>query len=228
MQVNRRAVIVSLVAAALIAGAVGISVAANRDGSPAAHTPPSPGRVVQPGAPGQDSRTLSPDELTRLSAPPHSPADAEFMRKMVTHHLQALELTALVAGRSPSTDVPQLAKRIEVSQKDEIAQLQQWLVDRGEPLPEPHANHVGHGGLMPGMLDATDLTALAATNGPAFDKRFLELMIRHHEGAITMVGQLYRDGGGVESAADRVAREVNADQSIEVRRMRDMLAARAG
>src|SRR5262245_41116595 len=137
MQVNRRAVIVSLVAAVLIAGAVGISVAANRDGSSDARTPPSPGRVVQPGAPGQDSRTLSPDELTRLSAPPHSPADADFMRKMVTHHLQALELTALVAGRSPSTDIPQLAKRIEVSQKDEIAQLQQWLVDRGEALPEP-------------------------------------------------------------------------------------------
>ncbi len=228
MQVNRRAVVVSLVAAALIAGAVGISVAANRDEGAATGAAPTPGRVVQPGAPGQDSRTLSPDELARLSAPPHAPADAEFMRKMITHHLQALELTALVAGRSPSTDIPQLAKRIEVSQKDEIAQLQQWLVDRGEALPEPHANHVGHGGLMPGMLDATDLSALAAASGPAFDKLFLELMIRHHEGAITMVGQLYRDGGGVESAADRVAREVNADQSIEVRRMNEMLTARAG
>ncbi|GAA1892641.1 DUF305 domain-containing protein [Asanoa iriomotensis] len=228
MQSNRRVVLVSLVAAALIAGAVGISIAANRDDKPAATaTPPSPGRVVQPGAPGQDSRTLSPDDLARLSAPPHSAADAEFMRKMITHHSQALELTALVAGRSPSQDIPQLAKRIEVSQKDEIAQLQQWLRDRGEALPEPHANHVGHGGLMPGMLDATDLTALAAANGPAFDKLFLQLMIRHHEGAITMVQQLYRDGGGVESAADRVAREVNADQSIEVRRMNDMLAKRA-
>ena len=158
MQVNRRAVVVSLVAAALIAGAVGISVAANRDERPATSAGPSPGRVVQPGAPGQDPRTLSPDEVAGLSAPPHAPADAEFMRKMITHHLQALELTALVAGRSPSADIPQLAKRIEVSQKDEIAQLQQWLVDRGEPLPEPHANHVGHGGLMPGMLDATDLS----------------------------------------------------------------------
>ena len=80
---------------------------------------------------------------------------------------------------------------------------------------------------MPGMLDATDLSALAAASGPAFDKLFLELMIRHHEGAITMVGQLYRDGGGVESAADRVAREVNADQSIEVRRMNGPCSPRA-
>ncbi|MEV0713685.1 DUF305 domain-containing protein [Asanoa sp. NPDC050611] len=228
MQVNRRVVIVSLVAVALVAGAVGISVAARRDNPPASTAvAPSPGRVVQPGAPGQDSRTLSPDELAKLSAPPHSAADAEFMRKMITHHQQALELTALVAGRSPSQDVPQLAKRIEVSQKDEIAQLQRWLTERGEPLPEPHGNHVGHGGLMPGMLDATDLDALAAATGPAFDKLFLQLMIRHHEGAITMVQQLYRDGGGVESAADRVAREVNADQGIEVRRMNDMLAKRA-
>jgi uncharacterized protein (DUF305 family) len=223
-------VIVSLVAVALIAGAVGISVAARRGDDTAASataTPPSPGRVVQPGAPGQDSRTLSPDELARLSAPPHSAADAEFMRKMITHHSQALEMTALVAGRTPSQDIPQLAKRIEVAQQEEIAQLRQWLTERGEPLPEPHANHVGHGGLMPGMLDATDLTALATAKGPAFDKLFLQLMIRHHEGAITMVQQLYRDGGGVESAADRVAREVNADQSIEVRRMTDLLTARA-
>jgi uncharacterized protein (DUF305 family) len=227
MQLNRRVAVVSAIAVAVVAAGVGVAIAVNRDDGPAT-TAPSPGRVVQPGAPGQDSRTLSPDELAKLSAPPHSPADAEFMRKMITHHLQALELTALVAGRSQSDDVPRLAERIEVSQKDEIAQLQKWLVDRGEPLPEPHANHVGHGGLMPGMLDATDLSALAAAKGPAFDKLFLELMIRHHEGAITMVQQLYRDGGGVESAADRVAREVNADQSIEVRRMRDMLAARAG
>ncbi|GIF77192.1 DUF305 domain-containing protein [Asanoa siamensis] len=226
MQLSRRAIGVSALAAALIAAAVGISVAAGRDDSAPTTAASPPGRVVQPGAPGQDSRTLSPDELSRLSAPPHSAADAEFMRRMVTHHLQALELTALVGGRSTSADVPQLAKRIEVSQNEEIAQLRQWLVDRGEPLPEPHANHVGHGDLMPGMLDATDLTALAAAKGAAFDKLFLELMIRHHEGAITMVQQLYRDGGGVESAADRVAREVNADQSIEVRRMRDMLATR--
>ncbi|MEV4620040.1 DUF305 domain-containing protein [Asanoa sp. NPDC049573] len=219
-----RRTVVSFVAVAVVAAAVGVAVAVTRDDSPAAGTTAGPPvRVVQPGAPGASSRTLSPDEVARISAPPHAPADTDFMQKMITHHLQALELTALVAGRSASADIPQLAKRIEVSQKDEIAQLQQWLVDRGEQLPEPHQNHVGHGNLMPGMLDATDLDKLAAAHGPAFDTLFLQLMIRHHEGALTMVNQLYQAGGGVESASDRVAREVTADQSIEIRRMRDML-----
>ena len=224
MQLTRPTLVVSLTAAVVVAAGVGVAVAVGGADSPAANSASGPPvRVVQPGAPGASSRTLSPDEIARISAPPHAPADTDFMQKMITHHLQALELTALVPGRSASADIPQLAKRIEVSQKDEIAQLQRWLVDRGEALPEPHQNHVGHGNLMPGMLDATDLDRLAAATGPAFDTLFLQLMIRHHEGALTMVKQLYQAGGGVESASDQVAREVNADQSIEIRRMRDML-----
>jgi uncharacterized protein (DUF305 family) len=76
---------------------------------------------------------------------------------------------------------------------------------------------------MPGMLDATELAALAAARGAAFDKLFLELMIRHHRGALTMVEELYAAGGGIEPASDRFAREVNADQNIEIGRMQAML-----
>lgn len=222
---NRRTVVVA-VAAVVGAAAVVTAVVLSR-GEPstrAAGAVPT-SRVVQPGAPGQTSRTLSPDELAQLSAPAHNAADADFMRDMIAHHLQALEMTALVADRAAGADIPQLARRVEVSQRDEVALLQRWLVDRDEPLPEPHTDHVGHGDLMPGMLDAADLSALAAARGPAFDRLFLELMVRHHQGALTMVDQLYRSGGGVEPESDRLAREITADQTIEIRRMQDMLAA---
>jgi uncharacterized protein (DUF305 family) len=214
---SRRLVIAAVAAAVAIAAvAVGIALSGG-DAEPAA-------RVVQPGAPGQSARTLSPEDVARLSAPPHNAADTDFMRKMIPHHAQALEMTALVAGRSQSPDITQLAARIEISQKDEIALMEKWLVSRNEALPAPHANHVGHGGLMPGMLDQTDLTRLAAAKGPAFDRLFLEYMVQHHQGAVSMVDQLYISGGGVEPSSDRLAREVNADQHIEISRMQELLA----
>ncbi|MEU8076526.1 DUF305 domain-containing protein [Catellatospora citrea] len=181
-------------------------------------------RVVQPGAPGQSARTLSPEDVARLSAPPHNAADTEFMRRMIPHHGQALEMTALVAGRSQSSEIAQLAARIKISQQDEIALMEQWLTGRREALPSAHANHVGHGELMPGMLDQTDLTRLAQAKGPAFDRLFLDYMIRHHQGAVAMVEQLYQAGGGIEPSSDRLARDVNADQQIEIRRMKELLA----
>ncbi|MFC7244932.1 DUF305 domain-containing protein [Catellatospora aurea] len=215
------------IAAVAAAVATGVAVALivllpGDDAAPGTAAPTL--RVVQPGAPGQSARTLSPADVAGLSAPPHNAADTAFMAKMIPHHRQALEMTALVAGRSRSTEIAQLAERITISQQDEIALMERWLTDRREALPSPHANHVGHGELMPGMLDQSDLTRLADADGPAFDRLFLDYMIRHHQGAVTMVDQLYQAGGGVEPASDRLAREVNADQQIEIRRMKELLA----
>ncbi|WP_155368269.1 DUF305 domain-containing protein [Catellatospora vulcania] len=219
---NRRLVIAAVAAAVATGIAVFAVVALPGDDPGPVEAAPTL-RVVQPGAPGQSARTLSPEDVARLSAPPHNAADTAFMRKMIPHHAQALEMIALVADRSRSTGIAQLAERIKISQQDEIAQMERWLSSRQEALPSPHANHVGHGDLMPGMLDQADLTRLAQASGPAFDRLFLEYMIRHHQGAVTMVDQLYQAGGGIEPASDRLAREVNADQQIEIRRMREML-----
>jgi uncharacterized protein (DUF305 family) len=188
-------------------------------GSPAANP-----RVVQPGAPGQSGRTLSDDDLSSLAPPRHNTSDTRFMQRMIHHHAQALEMTALVDERTNSADVPRLAGRIEVSQRDEIAQMERWLADRGEAHPGGHATH-GQGELMPGMLDEAGFRRLRAARGVAFDRLFLESMIRHHEGALAMVTELYNSGGGFEPACDRFAREVNADQTIEIARMREMLTA---
>lgn len=190
---------------------------------------PAATRVVQPGAPGQAGRALSPAEQAQLASPPaHTAADTRFMQRMIAHHAQALEMTALVPDRAESREVSLLAQRIETSQRDEIGQMQRWLTERGEQVPGPHAHHAGHDAVMPGMLTPDQLSRLGRARGAEFDRLFLDLMIRHHNGALTMVEQLYAAGGGLEPASDRFAREVNADQAIEIKSMRELLAKLSG
>jgi uncharacterized protein (DUF305 family) len=216
---SRRLVFVA-VAAAVALGLGGFVAFRLTDGSP--ERSPS-ARVVQPGAPGQPGRTLSNEELSSLAPPRFTVADTLFMQRMILHHGQALEMTALVKGRNASRDLPPLAGRIEVSQRDEIAQMRRWLAERGQPAPGSPGSHAEHGD-MPGMLTPAELGRLGQARGAAFDRLFLEFMIRHHQGALTMVQELYAAGGGLESASDRFAREVNADQNIEISRMRELLA----
>lgn len=217
---SRRLVIVAIAAATVLgAGAYAIVQLATDAPDTRADV-----RVVQPGAPGQPGRTLSREELSTLSPPSFTAADTQFMQRMTTHHAQALEMTALVAARHRSPDLPVLAERITISQRDEIAQMQRWLAERGLPVPTPHASHPRHDALMPGMLSDAELGRLGTARGGDFDRLFLELMIRHHQGALTMVRELYSTGGGLEPAIDRFAREVEADQRIEIRRMQELLA----
>jgi uncharacterized protein (DUF305 family) len=158
--------------------------------------------------------------------PQHTAADVAFMQGMIAHHRQALEMTSLVRERTNSESIHLLAERIEVSQTDEIAMMSRWLETRGETVPAPgaHAHHAGDAGSMPGMLSAAEMASLADARGAAFDRRFLELMIRHHEGALTMVGRLLgTPGAGQEVDVYRIASEVDSDQRIEIERMQRML-----
>jgi uncharacterized protein (DUF305 family) len=185
--------------------------------------------IVQPGAPGQPSRTLSADELAELEPPAHTDADVAFMQGMIQHHAQALLMTSLVPTRTDSRDVPLLAGRMEISQEDEIRQMRSWLEERGEEAPALHRAH-GHahgalvGARMPGMATEAELKRLRAARAAAFDRLFLELMIRHHKGALTMVRELNLSGGGLEPNVGAFARHVEADQAIEIARMQELLA----
>jgi uncharacterized protein (DUF305 family) len=147
---------------------------------------------------------------------------------MIHHHAQALWMTGLVEKRSKSRDIALLAKRIDLSQQAEITQMTAWLEARGEEAPALHRRH-GHAHgigarLMPGMLTEAQMNRLQASKGRAFDRLFLRSMIRHHEGAVTMVNRLYAADAGVEPEIDAFARHVDADQQIEIARMRTMLA----
>lgn len=160
----------------------------------------------------------------------HTAADVAFMQGMIHHHAQALVMARLVPDRTATTPIRMLAERIDVSQKDEISLMRQWLLDRKEEAPagDPEHEHGpahGHGELMPGMLSAEDLARLAAARGAEFDRLFLGFMIRHHEGALVMVAQLFRSpGAGQDTEIFRFASDVEADQRAEIRRMQALLS----
>ena len=145
------------------------------------------------------------------------------MQGMIGHHAQALEMTALRYTRTNRADLTLLAERIDVSQGDEIKMMKRWLEAHGEDVPGEHAHHMG-GALMPGMLTAEQMSRLGAAKGDEFDRLFLEAMIFHHLGAITMVEKLFATpGGGQESEIFDFASHVDGDQRMEISRMRAML-----
>ena len=183
--------------------------------------------IVQPGAPGASSRVVSPEAATDRSKVGYTTADVQFMQGMIHHHSQAIDMTALVPDRTTREDMRKLGQRIEVSQADEIKMMQRWLEVRGQEVPGPHAHHAPGAPLMPGMLTPDEMARLAAAKGAEFDRLFLEGMIKHHGGALTMVQELFATpGAGQESEMFAFASDVDADQRMEIDRMRGMLANR--
>ena len=186
-------------------------------------------RTVQPGAPGEATRVLTVEEAASLESITHTEADVRFMQGMIPHHAQALEMAALIAERTDHEGLRLLGRRIEISQRDEIAWMTRWLERRGETAPmmgTGHAHGLGEGELMPGMLSREEMDALAAARGSEFDRLFLEGMIKHHQGALMMVAELFDSpGGGQETEIFRFAADVDADQDMEILRMSDMLNA---
>jgi uncharacterized protein (DUF305 family) len=180
--------------------------------------------IVQPGAPGEAAHVISVDKAVDLSRVQYTAADARFMQGMIGHHAQALEMTALLASRSASQNMRQLALRIEVSQADEIKMMRGWLEARGLEVPNEHAHHMHGATLMPGILTPEEMDRLAGASGAEFDRLFLDFMIKHHEGALTMVKELFSTpGAGQESDIFAFASDVDADQRMEIDRMRGML-----
>lgn len=146
------------------------------------------------------------------------------MQGMIAHHAQALEMTELLKTRTRSDMMKKLAQRIEVSQADEIKMMREWLEGRGAEVPSAHAHHGDAATLMPGMLTPEEMSRLAAVTGPAFDKLFLEYMIRHHEGALVMVKKLFSTPGAAQdSDIYAFASDVDADQRMEIARMAAVL-----
>lgn len=180
--------------------------------------------IVQPGRPGEPGRVISAREAADLSQLRYTAAEVRFMQGMIGHHLQAVEMTALLETRTAHEGLRLLAKRIEISQADEIQMMRDWLKARGEPLPDPHAHHAPGAVLMPGMLTAVEMQRLRDAKGAEFDRLFLEFMIKHHDGALVMVDELFSTpGAGQQSDIFAFASDVEADQRMEIKRMSAML-----
>ena len=156
----------------------------------------------------------------------HVPADVGFMTDMIHHHAQALAMARMAPTHGASGAIQVLAERIIVGQNDEIALMQRWLHDRGEPVPDPAggAHDGAHATHMPGMLTQEQLEELDAARGAEFDQLFLTFMIQHHQGALTMVEQLFGTYGAAQGdAVFKIASDIGADQTSEIDRMRSML-----
>lgn len=197
--------------------------------------------IIQPGAPGQPSREITAERSRALSQTRHTAADTRFMQHMIVHHQQAVDMVALIEGRTSNASIIAIGGRIARSQDDEIAMMRDWLERRGEPLDADDLHHHhSHGGhehlhhasddpddipLMTGMLSENQMRALAAAEGAAFDQLFLEGMIHHHEGALIMVDELLTHPGAAEDIImSDFTGHIVADQMAEILRMQNLLS----
>jgi uncharacterized protein (DUF305 family) len=194
-------------------------------GGVAATPPPAPGVT-------SDSASIAKAHADSLRHP-YTEADVYFMSGMIHHHAQAIVMAGWAPSHGASPQVRTLCARIINAQQDEIRTMQQWLSDRRQPVPEATAtgmmmkmDGMEHEMLMPGMLTEAQMHQLDQSRGTEFDRQFLILMIQHHRGAITMVTQLFGSyGAGQDETVFKFASDVNVDQSTEIVRMEQMLAA---
>ncbi|WP_328992714.1 DUF305 domain-containing protein [Kribbella sp. NBC_01245] len=156
------------------------------------------------------------------SAGAHNAADVEFATGMIPHHRQAVEMADLTAGKAQATAVKDLAAAIKAAQDPEIKQLSGWLTAWGEPVPTP-GEHGGHdmSGSMPGMMSAEEMDALGKASGPAFDRMWVQLMIKHHRGAVTMAKT--EQSVGQDPASIALAKKIETDQNREIATMQQLL-----
>lgn len=212
---QRAVTALGLAAAATLAALASVSCTAGGDDGDAARASGPP--VVAPGKPGEDSKTLSPEQAKKARpGNRHNSADTAYVQNMITHHRQALRMTSLADRYATGKAVRRIADRISAAQKPEIDTMRAWLTRNGER--QPSAGH--HHEAMPGMATPEQLDALAAARKGAFDRLFLKLMITHHQGAVSMATDVLTQGNDV--LVEEMATEVIAQQSSEIDRMRDM------
>lgn len=199
---------------------------------------------VRPGAPGEPTQRISPQELATAPAAVYTEAEVEFIQHMIVHHHQAVVMTDWAPQRASSDRLLTMAERMQMAQDGEIGQMSRWLRLRGEDVPDLDEYDWGHGGHdghddenghdgenghdddhgdhdMPGMLTDEEMEQLEAAEGDEFDQLFLDFMIFHHKGAVTMINDL-RDAQNnrLEPNVSAMASEMYDTQRSEINRMR--------
>jgi uncharacterized protein (DUF305 family) len=211
------------------ARAAGLCVAVLAAGCASAPNAPQAQTPRTPQTPQTNGLHATPPSLGQY---PYSDADVDFMSGMIPHHAQAVVMAGWAKSHGAREDVEILCERINVGQRDEIKLMQQWLRERGLAVPDATStkhhmkmpNGTEHDMLMPGMLSDEEMAALDRARGPEFDRLFLEGMIRHHQGAIDMVDVLFKSyGAAQDETVFKFANDVQADQSVEINVMKDML-----
>lgn len=161
----------------------------------------------------------------------HNQADVAFAQQMIPHHSQALEMATMVPGHDASAKVTSLAGRIDKAQGPEIAQMTGWLKSWGAAPASTGMNMPGMdqgskpgmsgGPSAPGMMSADEMKMLGQAKGAAFDRRWLQMMIQHHQGAIDMASTELKQGSSADGKA--LAQKITAGQQAEITEMKGIL-----
>jgi uncharacterized protein (DUF305 family) len=215
-------IVLAVAALALVTGilVVGTDGAGPDAARPAASPTRSPVPVVLPGRPGESATVVDSDDVTAPDGSVYNQLDVTFVRMMIAHHTQAIQLAALAPGRAGDPQILAVAERIRGAQLPEIALMKGWLGTRKLPVEDPRGGH-DHAG-MQGMQSPEAISALAGLTGAQFDRRFVELMSAHHAGAVQMATDLLKVGRNQQ--IDELATSIVAEQSIEIQRMREIVS----
>lgn len=194
--------------------------------SPAASSPAATGGMMNGSkSPGGTMMSGSPAATGTGSA-----GDIAFAQLMIPHHEQAIQMADMAATNASSPQVKDLAAQIKKAQDPEIQTMSGWLDTWGAPASMPSSS--GSGGSMDGMdmggmtagagmMSAADMTKLDTTKGAAFDKMWLQMMITHHQGAISMAQQVASTTTDPQVKA--MAEAIIKGQTAEIAAMQQML-----
>jgi uncharacterized protein (DUF305 family) len=199
--------------------AIGLLAACSTEEPPPTNSAP----VIVPGKPGEEASTIPPGEATVIPQPEPNDADITFVKNMIVHHQQAIWMAELAPDRASSRDVKELASRIAQVQGPEIDMMNRWLSQHSIPTVNPTAPEHGHGAAsMPGMLTEEQFQELENAKGESFDTLFLQRMITHHQGAVTMAQEV--QNAGLDVRVQEIADGIVAEQTDEIQRMQGWLA----
>jgi len=180
--------------------------------------------ILQPGAPGEPTMELDPDTAIAIASSSYTTADVEFMQGMIVHHYQAFLMSEMATARTNNQTILDLAGRIDVSQTDEINFMKSWLDDRAQSIPDPAMHNHMHDHKMMGMATPEQMSQLEASNSIDFDRLYLSLMIKHHDGAIDMVERLNEfPGSAYDPQLYEFVTDLENDQEVEIERMNGIL-----
>ena len=180
--------------------------------------------ILQPGAPGNPTKELDPETAIAIADSSYTAADVEFLQGMIVHHYQAFLMSEMAPSRTNNQTILDLAGRIDASQIDEIDFMENWLAERGKSIPDPTLMGHTHHHKMMGMATPEQMNKLEASNSTDFDRLYLNLMIRHHDGAIDMVDRLNEfPGSAYDPQLYEFVTDLENDQAVEIERMNGIL-----
>ena len=180
--------------------------------------------ILQPGSPGEPTKELDPETAIAIANSSYTAADVEFIQGMIVHHYQAFLMSEMAPERTNNQTILDLAGRIDVSQTDEINFMNNWLSDRGQSIPDPTHQHDHRHHKMMGMASPEQMKQLDDSDATDFDRLYLNLMIRHHDGAIDMVERLNEfPGSAYDPQLYEFVTDLENDQGVEIERMNGIL-----